>query len=510
MLCDAFNASISKVDTCVSCIQRVMFARIEGNDTGRTDHISAIMDELYLKDRDLAERVGDIMIEFCTEIIEDCRHMILQGYTQEKQRAILASSTAHSILSVMNKKATKGSKRDSQRITDTLRDFHRISMLQNGDVFLSLAELRNPASCVSVLVKLLDPCVELLQQKSFEDRSLVGKLKPIIASAKHWCAILAESPSEVENLWSRSVGTLASTIAKTDRNHASLLLLQVSGVLQERGDCSSFHSVISVALTLFGRASEEATKIADSMTFMSKDEENLSAALRAMRSLAQASMLLREHIILFSPPSMLSSSISLVNLSEFVCDVSCRSDLGIGEKLERYVDLLRAGSRKHRQTKNSAKMPVDKGMLPNSPVFHPSWYIGDGLLLRPVDTLLLCMATCDNVLDFESNESAEHGLITNSSMNASDIIHVLESRGAHYTSLRLVSFSDATALSRNKACPFSDRKASLSAALAQRSLGGMESGLTSGAIDHLLSVSFLIGNLPKETAFNVSDANVFL
>jgi hypothetical protein len=31
----------------------------------------------------------------------------------------------------------------------------------------------------------------------------------------------------------------------------------------------------------------------------------------------------------------------------------------------------------------------------------------------------------------------------------------------------------------------------------------MESGLTSGDIDATLSISFLIGNLPKENAFNV-------
>jgi hypothetical protein len=89
-------------------------------------------------------------------------------------------------------------------------------------------------------------------------------------------------------------------------------------------------------------------------------------------------------------------------------------------------------------------------------------------------------------------------------MNASDIIHVLESRGAHTTALRVASITDSVALSRNKSCPFSNHVVSLSTALAQRSLGGMESGLTSGAVDHLLSISFLIGNLPKDKAFNVS------
>jgi hypothetical protein len=511
VLCEAFSTSVSKVDACVFLAQRIMVAKprmLEGQELSRADHVATIVGELYSKDCELADRVGERMIAFCTETIEDARRLIIKDATfcaYAKQRAIIASSTACSVLSTMRNNATRGTARID--VSRTLKEFQRMSKLQTGcDVFVSLTEMRDPSSCVSVIVELLRPCIKLLKQKSFkfEDGSLKEKLQPIIASAKHWCAILCDSPSSVSNLWLRSVGMAASIVAKTAENHASLLLLQVSGVLDEIMGHSSYHSVLSVALTLIGRAAVESSILSKSISSMTTDEENLSQSLLAMKSIAQASLLLREHIILFSPPSMLPPSISLTNLSEFVCDVSCRSDLGIGEKLERYIRLLQTGSRKHRhQLKRSSKILSDKKNLPTSPILHPSWYIGDGLLLRPFETLVLSMAACKSILEFD-NISTEVCHATNSPTRASDIIYMLESRGAHSTCLRLASFSDSVALSRNASLLFSNRIESISAALAERSLGGIESGLTSGAVDHHLSISLLIGNLPKEKAFTVS------
>jgi hypothetical protein len=488
-----------------------MFAKPSGNGTQRLDHVVALMEELYLKDFELAEDVGKMVVDFCTQTIDDCRHLIIQGINSNgKQQAIVASSTACSILTVMSKDRKIRKHRAGRIDVPTmLREFQRLSKLQTEcGIFISHAELNNSSSCVSILTGLLDPCIDLLQRKSFDDKSLKDNLKSIIAAAKHWCAVLCDVPSKVSTLWSRSVGTLASKIAKTTSSSASLLLLQVSGVLDERPEHSSFHSVVSVALTLFGRASMEASNLSKSMSFMSSDEENISTSLFAMKSLAQASMLLREHVILVSPPSMLSPSISLVNLAEFLCDLSCRADLGVGEKLERYINLLQSGSRKHKQLlKTCGGVLSDSRGLPNSPVLHPSWYVGDGLLLRPLDALVLSMATFESILDAESNIAPGYSSVA---MNASDIIHVLESRGAQTTALRVGSISDSVALSRNKSCVYSDHLVSLGTALAQRSLGGIESGLTSGAVDHLLSISFLIGNLPKDTAFNVSAHLPFL
>lgn len=517
VLCDAFNTSVSKLDTCVWLLQRVMTAcprTTDGRELSRTDHAAALLQDLYSKDGALAERVGERMIAFCAEVLEDCNVNTKNVLTSTaKQQALTASSTACSILSIMRDNAHQVRKLDrvNMNISTALKEFQRIAELQRGcDIFLTVAEIQDPSSCVSILVDLLQPCVNLLQQKSFklEDGSLREKLKPMLASAKHWCAILCDSPAQVSELWSRAVGTSACYIAKTAHNHASLLLLEMSGVLDERSGHSSIHSVISVALTLCGRAYTEAANMSNSMPLSSKGEGELSATLLAMKSMAQASLLLREHIVSFSQPFMLPSAISLSNLIEFVCEISCQSDLGIGDKLEKYISLLQAGSRKHRQQQNrSTKAGSEyKTRLPTTPVLHPTWYIGDGLLLRPNDTLLISMAACEMILGFESNKSSPYLL-----MKASDIIHALESRGAHSASLRLISFSESVSLSKSvSSLPFSEPTIkNISAALAERSLGGVEAGITSGTIDSVLSISFLL-HMPKEKAFNVRSNDSFI
>ena len=103
VLCDAFNASVNKVDVCVDFIQRVMAAQpktIKGSILSRADHVANIMEELYMKDHTLAERVGERIIAFCSEIIEDTCRMIRQNLcpTRAKQQAVSASLTALSTI----------------------------------------------------------------------------------------------------------------------------------------------------------------------------------------------------------------------------------------------------------------------------------------------------------------------------------------------------------------------------------------------------------------------------
>lgn len=147
----------------------------------------------------------------------------------------------------------------------------------------------------------------------------------------------------------------------------------------------------------------------------------------------------------------------------------------------------------------------DKKDLPTAPIIHASWYIGDGLMLRPIETLILSMTTCETMLVLESNRTNDPNHVTRSTIETFDFIHMLESRGANSTALRLISIADSIALSRNTSHHVTNRIESITAALAERTLGGVESGLTSGTIDYLSTV-FLTGNLPKEKAFNVSES----
>ena len=511
---------VSKLDTCLSLLQQTMVAG--GEPSCRAGQCASFMSELYLVDECLAESVGDRMTQFCAGVLEDCRTMILRQsfLTESKHQATAACLTACGILSVMHNNT------GGHRVL--LKEFQQISRLQSGcDRFLTIEELRDSTCCSCIVGDLLQPCVDLLLSRKTlletDDASLRNELRPLVATAKQWCVILCDSTTQTSHVWSRAIGDAASQVAKISTNHASLLLLEVSGLLDEQNGSSSFHTIMTVSLTLCARAFSEASHLVRPTSLISQDESDLVASLIAMRNIAQASLVLREHVLRRSPSCMLSSSLSLVNLSELLCDISIRSDFGIGERLEKYIDMLKAVSRKPLQQrftpyKKSSQMLADK-RLPTAPNLHPSWYMVDGLLLQPLEALFIGMSCCKALLGIEStiysnNTDLEVG---NQFAEKSQIMQMLESRGAHAMSLRVLMVTTTTILSTAVSVPqlasspstgntFGNTantvKNNLSV-LAVRSIGGNESGLTSGTIDAQMSVAFLL-QLPKDKALKVS------
>lgn len=538
MLCDAFKY-VSRVDTCVTIIQRTMLAprmrHVNSATVNRAEQCASFLHDLYAKDDILAEKVGERVAVFCAQTLVDCRKIILKGSFVEdaKRQAMVASSTACAVLSIMHNNTTairsvgeKGNYAPSflVEVSALLKEFQKVSVLQSGcSVFLTLEEMRTTSACKSVLLDLLKPCIELLAtqnySKDLNDESLRHQLKSAMAKARHWCAILGDTPSRVSQLWSWSIGDAASRLARSSGTHASLLLLQSSGVLDDRSYHSSCQSILAVVLSLCSRAFVEARKNLNSMQL----DGDSSSLLIAMNSIAQASLLLREHVISFSPPSMLSPALSLCNLTELVCEVSIRSDLGVGERVEKYLNAMQNSMQKHHANPIRATNPLSGSLkdyseclhresLPTSPNLHPSWYIGDGLLLRPIEALSLSMTYCEMIINFESISPTESFSATNdSTMTTSDIFHPLESRGAHTMTLRLLSFSTAVVLSQICSLQMDSTPLLVTAestlkknesVLAERSLGGTESGITSGNIDSQLAILFLV-QLPKESAFKV-------
>ena len=520
MLCDAFT-HVSKLDACLLLIQRTMVTPNGQPSTNRAGQCASFLREIYSVDATLAEAVGERMAGFCAGVLEDCKKKILLKtfVVKAKRQAKVACSTACAMLSVMRDKAVIGKPR-----CQLLLEFQKISKLQGGDgttssgcdIFLTLEELRDPYCCAVVVSDLLQSSVDLLLSRrimvEMEDDSLRDELRPLVASARQWCAILCDTPSQVSQMWSRAVGFAACRVAKISTNHASLLLLEVSGVLHERTGHSSFHAIMSVALTLCSRSLSEAHHLSRSMALNLRDESYSLPSLIAMRSMAQASQILCEHVLLQSPTCWLSSSLSLANLTELVCEITIRSDMGIGERLEKYIDMLKTVCRK---VEKPVKMFADKRLL-SAPNLHPMWYIGDGLLLKPLEALETSMSYWKMMLDIESGGYSKPDLASsNPLMEKSQIVHSLESSGAHATSHRVIMLSVATSLCHSSlpcrtGVVAGDVENALKknyCVLAERSLGGTESGLTSGTIDALMSVSFLL-HLPKEMAFKVSDCFV--
>ena len=498
LVCDAFS-HLSRLDVCVDLLERIMLAPSE-DDRNRVEQCASVIGDILKIEPTLATGASERISELCAVTLKDCRSLIDRGrfVAEAKRQSIVASTTACSVLA-----AIQGQRSSSPDTTRLLEEFRKIAKFQTGcGVFLTMSELRDPGACASVISSLLQPCVDLLlSQRSlveFEDDGLRANLTPKVGTAKHWCAILCDASAP--QVWARAVGLAASRLANVATNHVSLLLLEASGLLDDNDDSDTFHSAVStVVLTLFGRALAETESLSRSSSFTSDGEGGDStAALIAMRCMAQASILLREHLLEACPPSLLSDTVTLSNLAELVCDVSTRADMGIGDMLEKYIDLLQRTGQMQQQSKTA--------LSDSSLVLNPTWYVGDGLLLPPLEALSTGMMCCKMVMDSESNDPPP-GIYD---MSRSDVMHSLGSRGAYSTALRVLVLLSSNAMSRHEDVALAGSIVTqLNSAikktytnLAERSLGGTESGLTSGFVDGQLAVSLLL-HMAKETAFKV-------
>lgn len=491
ILCDAFK-DIPLVNVCVSLLERVMISR----GTGRVGQCARIMAELYSKDASLAEAVGERATSFCEEILEDCKKLILQDSfaVEAKRKAKHIVRVACSILSVMvnEGKLRRKAPNDCAGSLLKLKQFEIISRLQmESNIFLTLSESGDTFSSASVVLELLRPILSLslANQSSASADYLQKELKPLIRNAKNWCTTLCK-PSNVDKVWSYAVGTIASQIAKTSGSNASALL-QASGCFESG---THFQSIVAVALTLYNEAVLQTHQLSKSML---PQNDSVTAVFTAMKNMVQASHLLREHAIISSPANALPTALSVSTLAELFCDVSSRSDLGVGESIEKEIALM------YPILQKSASFC--QKVLPPSPILHPTWYIGDGLLLQPTDALFSCVSYCQIVSQLEPM-----GLFSTSDqlVATSEIYSMLETNGAHSSSLRLLAHGNSISISITGNLLFDSEIVSNSKAVsAGRSLGGTDAGFTSGNIDSLLSVSFLL-HLPKESAFKVYQASL--
>ncbi|KAL7554738.1 hypothetical protein ACHAWF_018268 [Thalassiosira exigua] len=524
-LCDAFG-HVDRLDACVDLLQRTADApeRGAGGGDGRAGQCAARVRELCARNVALAERVVERAAGYCAEVLEDCRNMNRRRtFLEEAQeRAVRAANAACAMLSAVWKRSSaRRQKAAGMRAVGTveglLGEFQKVSKLQSGcGIFLTLRELRDPSHRTSVVCDLLEPCVRLLLSPEGatvgpgDDGPLRDALRSLANAARRWCATLCDSPLEADRLWSDAVRSVASRLAQTSANHASLLMLDVSGLLDERGE-NCFHAIMSGVQALIERAFSEAKILSGSITIVSRqDKDSLEVAMRCM---AIASFLLREHILPHAPTVSLPASLSLGDLAEIVCEILTRADMGFGERLERYIRTLEATSRGHRRWSSGLILgrvgACTNNRIPPPPILHPDWYIGDGLNLQPIEALLLSTSYCRMVMEAESGTSHRRDQGLGESTSGSDIVHALESRGAHSTSLRVLLLSTTVSLSQGPSASVflgaGDLLKRNNCVLAERSLGGTASGLTSGVVDALLSASFLM-HLPKEMSFKVYQA----
>ena len=542
-LCDAFT-HLSKADACVLILRRMaLSASPESNadDTAyRADQCASLLRYLYTKDPILAEEVGVETCMYLSEAVQDCSPMMGEASSTTKQlkqkEGKAAARAAIGILSVMQENASKlgrvhkadASKRMLSLRTSSwsalLQKFQSIYELQSTfSIYLSLSDLESETIQEEVCRLLLRPAVELLEGK--ETNADSSTLEESLSCARRGIGLLfAGNYQDASILWCKAVGNQATYLAmNSSDDSASIAFLVASGLLDELSTDAAFDTVYSVATAHCIRASKEASsQTADQLhradEFSSElEDENGSheSVLLAMRCIIRASSVLEDHALRFCSRRLLGPLVSLTGLADTIGQVLTRGDGGSGESMETFRVELDQEFSKRRETAlgqseafGAAAEGSKKGReaLPITPPLHSDWYVGDGLLLPPLESLQLCMVYCKKFMALIRS--------TNGSTIENDRIYdFLNDRGAHTIALRLRASASAIELVSNcNISPFDVDNSILgddggisneSKYLVERSLGGSGSGITSGSIDSELALAYLL-TLPIKTAFKVS------
>jgi hypothetical protein len=489
-LCEAF-AHLSREDACSRIIQNAI---LRGHD----ERCEELLRSLYCKDVILAKAVFSRVVSFCVDVIEDGSVGILKDGDQIglhhkrcQEEVVLATRCAHSLAKIalsFHQSNASGPQRgfssvyfDEVYLESLIEGLQRLKTLQRDHrIFLSITNLRDPKKLVSIATELMTPLALSYLKDTSTDSS------PVATEVKRTCSLLAGySEIEEEDLWFAAIGASACTLAFKSSGTECINFLSDLGVFEASRHDLIARSCLAVALSFCKK--------------ISRNTESHGVEV-GMKSILMASSILFDHALQRSPARLLESVLSLGELCDVISHVLVRSDEGVGEELDDFRKQLHLSSVQKGLSLSASENKKGKEIAENlrlrQPTIHSSWYIGDGLLLPPMETLVRGVEYCkQSVARSSANESIFR------------LISFVEARGAHALSLRLLIMSTSKQLCSPAAsssfAPLADASLKTMTALSERYLGGTGNGITSGVIDSQFAVSFLLA-LPLRNAFKVS------
>lgn len=361
--------------------------------------------------------------------------------------------------------------------------FLRIERLQTEyDVYISLTELRQTKVSLDRTSQFLE---EVAACHTTGDSERLNKK---LTTAKRACSLLAAGSDLVErDLWIAASAGVAKAIMSDCKDGKILDFLTVIGLLVTNDNDNDLagRAHLSIALSLCVAA---ANRIRD------------QCSLESMKMVVEATSLVRDWSLVTSKDVVLASTMALAAHLSIATQVFSRGDEGTGESIDYFRNVLRSkawarmyfdGVKPPETTASNFTVPVHR------PTLHPTWYVGDGLLLPPVESISKCLLFCRSLL--AAGISTEDGSVS--------LSELVGGRGAHSLALRVLCTTGAIQASCGKRCDdrsaFHDLQimfADTTQSLAERSLGGTGSGITSSVIDSQQAVTFLLA-LPMKQAF---------
>lgn len=494
-LCDAFTF-LTREDACVLVLERAI-------TSGDADLCVDLLKTVFSLDDAPAESVSRRVIKYCCQELEElCIAMTGKGpgFRLESMRAKAVSvcKVGSAVVEACHERfrGNENSLLAQPSFTTFVQDFGRIQRLQDHHgLYLPLSVFESKQSILDASRSLLNPVVEAFWEGNPEASSSLMK------NAKAACAILAgPNGQDSREMWYAVAGEAASLLVNKSNDGCAIDFLAASGILDDFGTDDAVRAILSVALSFCHRASNQTANA----VYFDDDEK------RRMEDVIRASSLVHDYGLTGCPERMLEALVSLGLLTETVSKVVLRADEGLGESLEVLTESLGSDARARRllstrQTLYSEMVGANAVSI-SRPLLHPSWYVGDGLLLSPRDALSWSVAYSRDILGLCM--TAEPSTVY---MNGVAGLHqFLEGRGAHAAALRTCSAFAAIFLSSRwsphalDGSTFVDEllQRDTVKALSERSMGGSGTGIMSVNIDSQLAVSFLL-SLPLKTAFKV-------
>jgi hypothetical protein len=488
-LCEAFH-HLSVEDGCSRLMQNAILG-------GHQEMAINILESLYDRNLSSAHNVFSRVVCFCIDLIEDNSSHLgafpsidsdIESSMRLKESKIISNcayeltkiALVHSRMIIRGRFGSGFTtwQYDEERLQILLLDLERLIALQQDHIiFVSLSDLSNPKAMVGTASKLLDNLADMYLNGEINAASMIA------TQTKKACSLLSRAPELTESdLLFTAAAPIACRLALRTNGFEAFDFLTDLRIL-EASQCN-----------LAARCC-----IAVSLSYCRKFSKSNSCLSDTMEGLVMASSLLQDHILSLCPSEILGVAIDFSQLCDIVSQVLARADEGFGERLDKFRKMLLERAAEKRWSfalsNSTSRNDLGESIRISQPMLHPSWYVGDGLLLPPEEAVRKSIDYCKQTMGLKTMDDISMG------------IHAfVANRGAHALALRILSHSTTVQIclhrNENYFDELEDFNQRIGIGLVERYLGGTGNGITSGVVDSQLAASFLL-SLPLKLAFKI-------
>ena len=541
-LCNSFF-HLSKVQACVRILHNIIFApeidKKKSSSPGlyvpfssppkhivpyasRLEQISLILTELFRTSNSLAIEVGSRLIMICSHMLKKCSTLSTSMRSIDPFiNANAASSSAVCVLTIL---LENRSMRESDMVpfdyfsnlgvtslTLLLEDFQRVLALQQEfKVYINLSELHEDNARIRIAEKMLTPAFNLL---STGDSYEIALLTDLLAKAKRgFCLLYAKEAEDKNTAWFEVTGQILCKSNLLSNDNICFTLLKCVGLLDAIKSEAASRVLVKISKALLLRSIE--TVQSTILSFTSDTELQPQSILRPMKCIV-ASFLLSQYAMMSCPRVALGSVINQGVALSSVVQIFSRADCGIGEMIDKFIHDVNLQNLKCRDPclKSDIISKIRVSESKDCLMLHQNWYVGDGLLIPPLESIYYGIELFFMVADVSDGYIIQMSTFAKArEVFTEGIFSFLNIRGAHALALRLkylslanqveVLYTNSSLFSHSSA---NDHYASIDTiqCLAERSLGE-SNGITCGIVDHSLAVAYLLLLIPSQ-AVKVSE-----